>query len=601
MSVWEIITKETVKAAFGLVTKRFSGDISAPDNTWGYVEDHIKYCSQWCAESQFLGLGQPKDVNSFSIEQNFSIGLRRHQLGKTSLVSETELLTEMRRAVILGAPGAGKTTLAKRAISRLLHQEPQNAEDTSNFPLLIVIRRMSRQSIIEEIATILGVGIEFKDVPYIDTDGAKQLRSIAFSGSKELVEVVSVLIDELGCQVIVDGLDEAHPALRRILNDDLYELHLRSNRAKILVTCRLGDYERALEGFTALEVLPLNKAQIHSIVANWLDSPDEFVQELECRPYKDLASRPLLLTQLILLYQYRDELPDRPADVYEQTTSLQMEKWDLERGILRKSKYSGLNAGRKLQLISEFAFFLFYERSLKISFGALDILDFYNSISTKYGLPADEGRNVAAEIETHSGIICEVSLGVFEFSHLSMQEYFAAQFFIRSQDLDLIQEMVVKNAKPLAVAVALSASPNLLFTTIIGVKPLAGPAGLSSPLDLYSFLDRINRERPFFIPEYDFGMIVLCIMSHTNNLRFPDTSRQALANSILEEFLALPGVHKSIVNASSLMDRSHHSTGMTFLKRGTKKKSIKTLRGRFYLPDEFVITESQIALLDDNK
>jgi len=116
--------------------------------------------------------------------------------------------------------------------------------------------------------------------------------------------------------LLLDGLDEVHAVSNDRIRRELSSLALNGDNCKIVVSCRTGDYVSMIEGFDLMEICPLDKGEIAAIATAWLDDPQPFLTELQAVPYSDIADRPLLLTQLLYLYQRYEYLPDQPSQVY---------------------------------------------------------------------------------------------------------------------------------------------------------------------------------------------------------------------------------------------------------------------------------------------
>jgi hypothetical protein len=115
--------------------------------------------------------------------------------------------------------------------------------------------------------------------------------------------------------------------MRRDTTLEIVRLARSVEGAKVVVSSRTGDLAIPLEGFTALEIAPLSQRQVHDIAARWLSHPDDFLEALAVLPYHDIADRPLLLRQLLLLYQRYGFLPEQPAQVYKRVIRLLLEEW----------------------------------------------------------------------------------------------------------------------------------------------------------------------------------------------------------------------------------------------------------------------------------
>ncbi|MDB5709380.1 MAG: hypothetical protein JWL96_1450 [Sphingomonas bacterium] len=138
---------------------------------------------------------------------------------------------------------------------------------------------------------------------------------------------------------------------------------------------------------------------------------------------------------------------------------------------------------------------------------------------------------VLRELETHTGIIVAAGFGRFEFAHLSAQEFLCASFISRSPIPDLLKSYLTEYPAPVAVACALSSQPDLflhqmlkrhlidkfknkedVFYAIEQGNQLAFDLfGADTSSTLYSFLTRMELERPAFRLSKEFGEALLLI------------------------------------------------------------------------------------------
>jgi predicted NACHT family NTPase len=145
-------------------------------------------------------------------------------------------------------------------------------------------------------------------------------------GRAPLTIAIAELIDATGGVLLLDGLDEMPPPLRRRAEHVIEVLARNVRESKLVVSCRSGDYSLALEGFDALEIRPLTAEQILTVAHKWCSDAADFVQRLQALPFADLATRPLFLCQLILLYETTAFLPSDPSAVYRRVVRLALEE-----------------------------------------------------------------------------------------------------------------------------------------------------------------------------------------------------------------------------------------------------------------------------------
>ena len=143
------------------------------------------------------------------------------------------------------------------------------------------------------------------------------------------------------CLLLLDALDEvADPQAQRRVVAEINRLRaVYGEGNQIIVTCRIAGFPRTLNGYRQLEVQALTEAQIARFVHNWFaDTADPLERErridgllrgLGRSPgMRLLASNPLLLSLIALLYERDWRLPEQRMELYEEAVSLLMTDWD---------------------------------------------------------------------------------------------------------------------------------------------------------------------------------------------------------------------------------------------------------------------------------
>ena len=275
--------------------------------------------------------------------------------------------------------------------------------------------------------------------------------------------------------------------------------------AKILVTCRSGDFTQTLKGFKILQLNGLTNSQIKEISDNWLENSDRFMEQLEKVPYKDMASSPLLLTQVICIYKFEDELPAEPRLIYRNLLTLLLKEWDRGRGFNRKSKYALFDSDSKLDFLSALSYELTYQIKT-ITFSESLLIDCYKNICDRHRLPKEEAIEVVREIESHTGIIIVSGKFSFQFSHLSLQEYLCAYYIVREPRAKQIPNYIKEYPAPLAITIALSSNPSIWFADLI-LK--YGEPKYFSQRAIQIFISRLLIEQPRFSTVSALGYAIL--------------------------------------------------------------------------------------------
>lgn len=529
-----------VKSAVDLVThfierKLLAYSAPAPE-TEVKVDRHLREALNWSRRIQFLGMARAEETEKATIALRLAAEPRRFR-GLRTAVNRTEidLLNDDRNYILLGDPGAGKTTTLKRVVQRLLLEEPVASSDCYQFPVILRLRDLdSSETLVRAIAKALGIPFHLRRKPSDDPtrEDKEEWYPGFWLGKTPLEDAIAEFLNVSQAVLLLDGLDEVHSAIQERVRRELAWLALNTNGAKIVVSCRTGDYNSVIDGFDLMEICPLEAPEITAIAASWLGDPESFIAELSRVPYADIADRPLLLTQLLFLYKRYGYLPDQPSQVYRKVVALLLQEWDAERGISRQSKYSHFDPDRKASFLAAMAYYLTFKIQKK-TFYETDLLDAYHNIHDRFRLPASESKQVISEIQTHTGIVAVAGYDTYEFSHLSLQEYLCADYLIREPSSEYLNEYLAQYPAPVAIAVALSSNPSATFAALFLRSKHVKLEGVNS------LLSRLVLEHPFFDTSAALGVAIMKL--------YHDFSSTDLTN--LENLISLPSVRESIALA----------------------------------------------------
>lgn len=271
------------------------------------------------------------------------------RLGKLNDGTVTNSVLIAPRVVLLGDPGAGKSTTGQAVMSELAHDL---IEDTTRaVPFRVVLRHYARAL---EADPQLGI-IRFLH-RHIEED-----LNVGFP-----LPVLRYLLHTGRAMVLLDGLDEIlEPDLRRQVVDRIERFSGAFGPATILCTSRSVGYRESPLSWRFSEVVvhPFDRQRVEqfaeTVISHTSRSIDRSLQDFmhETESISDIRSNPLMLGILCALYCSGRTLPRNRAELYSKCAQMLFSEWDYGRGII----VSSVNEQGAEQAIQEIALHMFDE------------------------------------------------------------------------------------------------------------------------------------------------------------------------------------------------------------------------------------------------
>lgn len=468
-------------------------------------------------------------------------------------ISESEILKSPHSQLILGDPGAGKTTTMKRLVKEsfdLLFDANTENNFCYSFPIVIKLAELkSNEGFFSYFAKNLGIPYQTyerevtydatelirernPDSPFADEEGyiskeittKKTKKEYEYKiGNLSIESAISKIINEMNIIIFLDGLDEIHYETRNLVFNELKALLNQLSNSKLIITSRYFEEVDSYKNINKNEIQPLNQEKSFKIIEKWIDTPQKFWNALEKKPYKELAERPLFLFYLVMLYmRNRGVLPEQGVDVYRQVVLLVLREWDEQKEYKtrRYSKFKNFDTYKKEKFVSHLAFYLMYQLGVRKFFGHQHLTQAFSAIYKKHGqLSENDGESLIKDIETENGLIITSIENTFEFSHLSLQEYLCASHIVSLALSRKIYDYFSVNPEPFALAVVLSSSPSNWFAQIV-LNNINEPQHTRklTPNNIYTFLNRLITEGAIFDEtNIEFGMAILHLIFISEN------------------------------------------------------------------------------------
>ena len=415
-----------------------------------------------------------------------------------------EALDILPRAVVLGRPGCGKTTLVNHLAVQIarrrlgvrdgLAEVPAWVEKADCIPVIVVLRKFASEMPQDAAATPALVW------NYID----RQLDDISCT---EAMPWLKGQLIENGGLVLFDGLDEVRQTdedcKRLLIKNAIKAFGEQADKCRIIITCREYAYTKSdawrlpEAEYPQVTLALFDERQISWFVHAWyrVIGPRRSWGEKKCRQeakylldqiklyprLKDMARYPLLLTLMAQVHGRDGTLPKCRATLYERAVDLLLVDW--ERKIQRDASRDDKDGRDFLGSIG----FSVDEVRIVIEDVAFEIHQIQQQQDARKEEPADIPKALLQDrlesrfkngvkaakamdyLQNRAGLIHFQGKNTFRFPHRTFQEYLAARHTLRVGPPEVVLPPLLRKDPPWWQEVFLLAAGACRVTSIVNM------------------------------------------------------------------------------------------------------------------------------------
>ena len=360
-----------------------------------------------------------------------------------------ELLQAHPGLIILGDPGAGKTTFMKYLTLQLALGQGAALGLGPRLPVLLPL---------SDYANALSGG----NIP-LDEYVVTYYRQ-AVGDEFPVERLLAAALTEGRALILLDGLDEVRQEhLRRTVVDrveDFFALQKRRGN-KVVLTSRLVGYKEmrpAVDGLQECTLMDFGDEEIAQFAYQWtgavaraahgrteqavFDAAQEET-DLLAAIHKNpgvyrLATNPLMLTILAVMKRQDVVLPERRVELYEQYVKTMLKHWNLARGLGQRPARD-LDVVETVRVLAPLALWMHETSPGKglVKEGAM--LRQLTAIYRARGAaePDQAARRLLTDTRRETAMLVERGSGQYGFIHLTFQEYLAAIGIVQKGQLGI--------------------------------------------------------------------------------------------------------------------------------------------------------------------
>lgn len=321
------------------------------------------------------------------------------------------------KLIIWGKPGAGKTTFLKYLAIECI----EGTEFVGLVPILIMLKDFAVAQNKPSLKNFL--------ICYV-----KQMIDPSSLNRQDISAITEELLQKGKMFISLDGLDEVPKEESTRVNKEIDRFLDSFPNNRLVLSSRIRAQEYQFPRLDEFEIADFGDEQIDTFAQKRFKdkniNPETFCQELKKNnQIKELARTPLLLTLLCWDFEQSSNFPKNLSELCERVVKIQLNTWDVNRGVCRAPIPPNLSVQDIKSLLSYIAIetLIYGDSSFKKKVVEAYIRDYFRD-RDDVDFTQVNPEEILEKIEENYGLLIKEAGELYSFSHSIFHEYFAACF-----------------------------------------------------------------------------------------------------------------------------------------------------------------------------
>ena len=359
------------------------------------------------------------------------------------------------RMVLLGDPGAGKSTFVKRLVVEMAEVLTETREGL--VPVFIILRDLAPR-LGQAIDELKGLSESRRRSRLAELVVEQVVADLGELNAETSEKALRKAFDDGQVHPVFDGLDEVPFDLRELVHDAVDATALYYKLDRVIVTCRIRSYTegKQLDGYEVHTLAPFNDDQVSQFIKGWYEAQvvlkvmdsaaakshtEDLKKAVQRDHLKTLAENPMLLTTMVMVHQEETELPRERVVLYQKAVDILLRKWQLTKGAIPEDLDALLSSPERIRPVIERLAYEAHRKKATDTASDLPRLEALEILETPEYLGSIEFANRFLNwVDERSGLLigrggAPGRPGAFSFPHRTFQEYLAGCHVYQSRSV----------------------------------------------------------------------------------------------------------------------------------------------------------------------